>query len=199
MHTSTDSSSPSDDAPHGVWSDGNCLVVARKSHRLPARCIKTNGTEGVQWHAISDRPGQALVTGFVITMALLSERSVSWDRISGQQTQLNLPLAESWYARWQRTGRIGWSLILAGILVFIAATLAYVGAMAAAVPESLANLILIPFGLAIPLAIVGVVYLVASHKPIFTVHKATADYLWIRGASPDYLKQLPRWQNVDKR
>jgi hypothetical protein len=188
-----------EDSPHGLWRDEDLLVIARQSNRFEARCIKTNSTNDVSWHEISSDPGSALVSGFAITMGMLhSPRGLAkvvrnLETAKQRQVFLAIPLSAQWYSEWNRTSRKGRLLIFGGIGCFIGSTVAYMGCMAAGVPESIAGILLIPFALAIPVAIAGLIYMMASHKPIFTVKKATPDHLWIRGASMEFLASLPSW------
>lgn len=190
-------------SPVGLWRDDQLLVVSRRDHKFPRRCIKSDSSADVSWHTISSDPGSAVVSGFAITMGMLSsprglyESARALSAMQDRQVSLAVPLSAQWYSRWRRTSRIGWTLILGGILCFIATTIGYVLSMAAGVSETVANLILIPFAIAIPAAIVGLIYLTASHKPIFSLQKVTPDYIWIRGASPHLLAELPLWQKKD--
>lgn len=190
----------SEDAPVGLWRDDNLLVVSRQSNTFPARCIKSDSTEDVSWHSISSEPGTALVSGFTITMGMVSgprglSRAVQFlDDMKERQVFLELPLSSKWYSRWKRTSRIGWSIILGALFCFFAFIVGYVAFMALGVPYSLASLLLIPAELAFPAAIAGVIYMVVNRKPIFTLKKVTSEHIWMRGASSQFLAHLPVWQ-----
>jgi len=124
---------------------------------------------------------------------------------SGQVISVQLPLSPHWRTRYQRTGRVGWGLVVFGIVGFMAGTIISIVLSARSIdsglePDSAAkkNEMLANWALGATVAcpvisIAGIVYLACGHKPIVKLRNLTSTYAWAEGACDAYLTSLPLW------
>jgi uncharacterized membrane protein len=96
---------------------------------------------------------------------------------------IQMPLSEEWYARRRQRMAIAWSIVLASVVLF------FLGIFLADQVE-LAPLLAVAaiFGL-LGAAIYG---LIACR--LITPQRITDEYVWIKGAHPDFLNRLEVWQ-----
>ena len=85
-------------------------------------------------------------------------------------------------------------LIVGGMVSVVLATICYVTALANGVPEHTAAWLMF-FILAGPIvSLVGVLSLLAVHKPIVTTARMADQHLWLNGVHPEFLASLPDWR-----
>ena len=165
-------------ADGGLWRKGRLLVM-HKEAPLPDRCIKSNQPafgrrlkRKLNWH----HPGAYVliflsVLIYVIVALIITKRAT-----------IHIGLSEAWHVRRRTATIIGWSLVLVGVGAFVVGFYVvdsyplFVGLIALGVIGMLGG------------AIYG---LVAARMVAPT--RIAGDYVWLKGAHPDFLRALPDW------
>ena len=165
----------------GLWRCGKLLVM-RKGAVLPDRCIKTNRPANGQrlkrklaWH--ESWVFVLILAGlliYIIVALILTKRATVY-----------IGLTEEWFAKRRRAIAIGWGAVLLGIGLFIygIARLGPPGTNDPAGALMMAGAVTFFAG-----AIYG---LVAAR--IVTPTRIDNYCVWLRGAGPDFLRELPEW------
>ena len=162
--------------PEGAWRHGK-ILVARKGAQLPPRCVKTNEpatawiTKKFSWH----HPILILLICagllFYVIFAIVLTKS----------GKLTIGLTDERLQRRRILIGLTWVTAL-GSLTGLFAGVASIEA------DGFFAVLMLTF---MVLALFSVVFGVFSR--VLTPVKITDDYIYLRGAHPDFLKQLPPW------
>jgi DNA-directed RNA polymerase subunit M/transcription elongation factor TFIIS len=163
---------------HGVWRQGNQLVMT-KDAQLPYACVKTNRPadawlrRNLSWHS----PWIYLVvlTGVLIYIIVAL--------IVRQTAKIQVPLCREQIVRRRWTIAVAWLTVLGGI-VMIVVGLGSGNNQPSNGLVALGGLIVLLAG-----AIVG-----ATLARIVAPARITKDYVWLKGVHPDYLAALPPFE-----
>lgn len=160
----------------GVWRLGRQLVM-RKGAKLPDRCVKTNKPaerwlkRTLYWH----HPLlYILAFGPVILYAIIAI-------IVRHKAVVEVGLTRA------RISRRRWTIFAAWLVAFAGIGLCYVGIKFVGGADA-AFFVIGGFFLTLLAGVVGA-YLAAVVQPA----KITADYVWLKGVHPDYLRVLPEF------
>jgi hypothetical protein len=161
-----------------LWRDGDVLVF-RKGAELPRRCVKSNEPaehflrRKLQWcppWAYLGLLGGLLP--FLVLAIVLTKKA-----------EAEIGLNDEWFHRRRTRILIAWLLCLGGLGL----------AIAAAVIES--GVAAIIGGVTF---LVGLIY-TAIAVPIVQVKRIDDDYVWLKGIHPDYLADLPYFEDDRRR
>lgn len=176
------------DVDLGMWRDGKWLVLRNTGAGFPARCVKTNqpahdtSQDLVLHEPLPGGGWWALLFGFVGVLVAQS---------AGKSTSVRVPLSRQWLDDYQRRGRHGWIIIVAGIVGFVLVTL--IAIVAAAADSALFPWIMGCLALCPIVSFAGMIYLGRQHKPILSARKITRQFTWIDGVGTEFLASLPKW------
>jgi hypothetical protein len=165
----------------GLWRCGRQLVM-RRDAVLPDRCIKTNQPvhgrrlkRNLAWH--EPWVFALILAGlliYIIVAVILTKRATVY-----------IGLSDEWFAKRRRAIIIGWSAVAAGIGLFIFG-ISRLGPPGTNDPAGA----LIVAGLMT--FFVGAIYGLVAARMI-TPSRIDDHCIWIRGAGPEFLRQLPEW------
>jgi hypothetical protein len=164
-----------------AWRDGDTLVV-RKGAELPDRCIKCNAPAGgyryrrtMEWF----KPFWLLTLFCGVLVFAIIYLFVRW------KGTVTVGLCELHRQRRIRAIALGWLLALAGIATFF---------IAGRASREVASYALVA-GFA--LIIGGLVAAMIGTRVLLPV-KMDQDYIWLARVSPEYLAELPWWNEPSK-
>ncbi len=174
------STSPDSRPGHGVWRQGNQLVMT-KDAQLPYVCIKTNRPaeawlrRNLYWHKPWIYVLILLSIWIYIIVALIVRQSA----------KIQVPLCRERIVRRRWTIAAAWLLILSGVVLMIAG-------FGNAQPDNFGAVVGVA-GTFVLLtgAIAGVVL-----ARIVTPTRITKDYVWLKGVHPAYLDSLPQFEGA---
>jgi hypothetical protein len=174
------STSPDSRPGHGVWRQGNQLVMT-KDAQLPYVCIKTNRPaetwlrRNLYWH----NPWIYLLILLSIWIYIIVALIVR------KRADIQVPLCRERIVRRRWTIAGAWLLILSGVLLMIAG-------FGNAQPDNLGAMV----GVAGTLVLLtGAIAGVALAR-IVTPARITQDYVWLKGVHPEYLASLPPFEGA---
>jgi hypothetical protein len=162
-----------------IWRDGKLLVM-RKGAELPYRCIKTNAPADV-WlkRELSWAPW------WVLALLLMSlPIGLIAYLLAGKRARIRVGLCERRRAARVRAIWIAWLLALLGIGLMIC------GGVFADQQPNLPLVYLFPAGF---LSLLVGLLMGATLPHVVRAAKITDDYVWLKGAHPDYLAALPEF------
>ena len=190
---------------HGLWRDGQQLVIKLRNHEFPCCCIKTNTTGDVAWFDVAADPTSLLVSGFRVTLGLLEGGQAGVSEVvrtvadkTEDKVQLRLPVSSRWHSRWENVGKRGWTIIAISVAGGILSVGGYIGLTMSGVGASrLVGMLAGPTAMilmgSLGFGVYGAATMFAKQPPIFTVAKTTPDFLWANGVDGGFLAQLPEW------
>jgi len=179
VHPAAQAWGPPGAIPDGVWRQGKLLVVHKRA-QLPAICVKSNqpATQWLKrklsWHepwiAITVVAGLLL---YVILAMILTQRATVY-----------IGLSDEWMARRRKRMIVCWIVGLAFLaLIPVAFGLANVTDQ-----DGWLLLILVGFIGALIVLIAG-----QTLVSMVTPQRINNDYVWLKGASPEFLNRLPEF------
>lgn len=160
-------------ATGGVWRDGNKLVIEYNTI-LPEACIKTNlPTRSRLKRSFSWYPRWVLLTlplGLIPCVILASTY--------GKKAKIEIPLAPEILRSRTRGIILAW-------LIFVMAIVA----VTIAASQQSGSIAIGAVGLCLLASVVGIV---SSNQ--VACSKITSELIWLKGASTEYLHELPEWE-----
>lgn len=163
---------------NGLWRDGSQLVM-HKAAVLPDRCVKSNEPASgklkrkLNWH-----PGWVFVLLLVSPLIYIIVALILTKRAT-----ILIGLSERWFSKRRTAIFVGWSMVLAGIGLFVYA-------IASIEPGPGGNITPLLVIAGILLFLVGAIYgLIAARMVAPT--KITDEHIWLKGVCPEFLVQLP--------
>lgn len=161
----------------GVWSDNGLLVVVNRGSNLPARCVKCNApTEYRLRRELSwFHPAcwiLAILAMVIFVIVIIATRKYAI---------VNLGLCNIHRARRRKAIWIAWLIVATALGCLVLA-------VALDINRAEVNFFLFLSGLV--LFFVGVIYGSARAK-VLKPHKINKYFAWLKGASPDFLAELP--------
>jgi DNA-directed RNA polymerase subunit M/transcription elongation factor TFIIS len=165
---------------HGLWRQGNQLVMT-KDAQLPYVCIKTNRPadawmrRNLYWH----RPWIYLLILLSVWMYIIVALIVR------QSAKIQVPLCRERIARRRWTIAAAWLAVVGGIVMMIIGFASGNNRPS----DGLVALILIGVFVSLAGAIAGAVL-----ARIVVPARITKEYVWLKGAHPDYLASLPPFE-----
>ncbi len=164
-------------SPSLLWRKGNILVM-HKNAELPNRCVKSNvPTKRRLKRRLSWHTPWIYLTIFISILVYIVVAL-----IIAKKATIHIGLSDAWFARRHRAIAIGWSLVLASIVLPI--VLAQVINSDDAIP-------LMVIG-SICLFLFGAIYGLVRSRMVVTT-RITDDYVWLKGVCPEFLEDLPHW------
>jgi DNA-directed RNA polymerase subunit M/transcription elongation factor TFIIS len=174
------STSPDSRPGHGVWRQGNQLVMS-KDAQLPYVCIKTNRPaeawlrRNLHWHNSWIYLLILLSIWIYIIVALIVRK----------RADILIPLCRERIVRRRWTIGGAWLLILSGVVLIIAG-------FGNAQPDNLGAVV----GVAGTLVLLTGAIAGAVLARIVTPARITQDYVWLKGVHPEYLAALPPFEGA---
>ena len=162
---------------NGLFRKGAVLVMHKRA-TLPNRCIKSNEPavgwlkRNLSWHhpAVFVALLANLLVYIILAMCLR------------KQATIYIGLSEVWFRKRRQATWIGWLLFLGGIA-------GLVPAIAYADTYFLAGL---GIGLCPLAALGGAIYGLLAARLVWP-ERISDDYVWLKGAHPEFLASLPPW------
>ncbi len=165
-------------ASDGVWREGN-LIVFKLGSVLPGRCLRTNATVSgpkkrvtLHWHPTWVF---ALVTVHVLLYLIVA-------KCLRRSIMLEIAMSPEMIRRRNRLYLTGGVLILSGFFEFLLGTMRGSGDVLQ---------ILVGF-----VAFLTGIIVTAIAGQTLTIQRMEDDYVWLKGASPAYLKSLSEWRGM---
>lgn len=158
-----------------IWRDGKTLVMT-KDASLPDRCVKCNAPanglwlkRNLSWH--HPVVYLAIFLAFLVYIVLAA--------VLGKRATVYLGMCTEHFQRRRQMLTAGWILLAVGLIApIVAFSFDYPA-----------------FGLlGILLTFVAIAWLVLAAR-VVVVKKIDDRLVWLNGINPDYLAQLPDWQN----
>jgi hypothetical protein len=164
-------------ASAGLWRKGNVLVM-HKNARLPDRCVKSNVPtqrrlkRSLYWHHPLIYLTILISILVYVILALVLRKTAT----------IYIGLSDEWFGRRRRAILIGWTLVLAGIVMFC------VGVGGVDQSNSFGWLI----ALAPLVFLFGAIYGLLAARMV-VAQRISDDYVWLKGVHPTFLEDLPVW------
>lgn len=179
----------------GLYCDGKQLVIDLQSHVFPERCVKTNQEVPADGKLLVPLVSKRLPlkrSGWHEDLRVASSGNAVTMEPWGQAGSFTVPLLLPLSSKWQRQQKslLGNWLAYGGLLLGIVSGVTfviYINADWFWVPA-------IFVVLAMVIGLSGAVMMTTKTSSLLAITQLEDGKLWVTGAHPDWLAELPRWQ-----
>jgi len=179
----------------GLYCDGKQLVIDLQSHVFPDRCVKTNQEVPADGKLLVPLVSKRLPlkrSGWHEGLRVASSGNAvtmePWGQVGSFTVPLLLPLSSQWQR--QQKSLLGNWLVYFGLLLGTVSGITFVIFINADwfwVPS-------IFLVLAMLIGLSGAVMMATKSSSLLAITQIEDGKLWVTGAHPDWLAELPRWQ-----